>query len=300
MIFKKAFSCVACLSLTLGSVSLQAQAQVKAPALQNIREVASGTSEYSSPVWSPDGQKLLFTDHHNDALYIKDMAGNGSVKKIKSGQGIGYKARWTADGKGIVFYEKQTSSAGARSLVEKSIDVAGGRERVLSENTSKQANRTFSARKKSSIQVYINSETLKLEAKDGNGKPWVITKEEGQFYSPLVSPDGKSVIVNEGANMYLYSINGNGKRKNLGMGLPSSWLPDGSGILTFEDESKDGHSISGSELYFVAVSNGAKTKLTNTPDRIEMWADVSPDGKKVAFSDEKSGKIYVADLKLKK
>ncbi len=268
--------------------------------MQNVREVTSGTNEYSSPVWSPDGQRILFTDHHNDALYIKDVAGNGAVRKLKSGQGIGYKARWTADGKDIVFYEKQTSPAGARTLVEKSIAVSGGRERVLSEAKDTKANRTFSARKSPSLKVYINPETLKLEARKGNGEPWVITKEEGQFYSPLVSPDGKSVIVNEGANMYLYSIDGKAKRKNLGMGLPSSWLPDGSGILTFEDESKDGHSISGSELYFVAVSNGAKTKLTNTPDRIEMWADVSPDGKRIAFSDEKSGKIYVADLKIKK
>ncbi len=298
MIFKKTLSCLTYLSFSIGSVSLQAQAQ--GPALQNIREVTSGNVEYSSPVWSPDGQKLLFTDHHNDALYIKDIAGNGSVKKIKDGQGIGYKAMWTPDGKGVVFYQKQTTPTGSRTLVEKSIDVKGGRERVLSEDNSPKANRTFSARKSPTVKVYINPETLKLEARRGNGEPWVITKEEGQFYSPLISPDGKNVIVNEGANMYLYSIQGNARRKNLGIGLPSSWLPDGSGILTFEDESKDGHSVSGSELYHVAISNSAKTKLTNTPDRIEMWADVSPDGKRIAFSDEKSGKIFVADLKLKK
>ncbi len=300
MILKKTLSSLIYLSFSVGSVSLSAQAQAKEPVLKNIREVTSGKTEYSSPVWSPDGKKLMFTDHHNDALYIKEIAGNGSVQKIKDGQGIGYKARWTSDGKGVIFFEKITSPSGSRTLVEKSIDIKGGKERILSEDKSAKANRTFCAKKSPTLKVYINPETLKLEAKDGNGDPWVITKEEGQFYSPLVSPDGKMVIVNEGANMYLYSIQGNAKRKNLGVGLPSSWLPDGSGILTFEDESKDGHAISGSELYHVAISNSAKTKLTNTPDIIEMGADVSPDGKRIAFSDEKSGKIYVADLTFKK
>ncbi|MFC6996375.1 TolB family protein [Rufibacter roseus] len=298
MNLKRTLCCFTYLSLSIGSVNLQAQ--TLQPALQNIREVTSGNMEYSSPVWSPDGQKLLFTDHHNDALYITEIAGNGSVQKIKEGQGIGYKARWTPDSKSVIFYEQQTTVTGSRALVEKSIDVKGGRERVLSEDKSATANRSFSARKSPSLKVYINPETLKLEARVGNGTPWVITPEEGQFYSPLISPDGKKVVVSEGANMYLYSIDGKGKRKNLGVGLPSSWLPDGSGILTFEDESKDGHEISGSELYHIAISNSAKTKLTNTLDRIEMWADVSPDGKKIAFSDEKTGKIYVADLKIKK
>ncbi|MFC6996377.1 TolB family protein [Rufibacter roseus] len=296
MIFKTTLCYFTCLSLSLGSANLQTQE----PVLQNVREVTNGKIEYSSPVWSPDGRKLLFTDHHNDALYITEMAGNGSVQKIKTGQGIGYKARWAPDSKSVIFYEKQTTPTGSRKLVEKSIDVKGGRERTLSVDGSPKANRTFSAKKSPSLKVYINPETLKLEARNGEGEPWVITQEEGQFYSPLVSPDGKKVIVNEGANMYLYSIDGKGKRKNLGAGMPNSWLPDGSGILTFEDESKDGHHISGSELYYISISTSAKTKLTNTPDRIEMWADVSPDGKKIAFSDEKSGKIYVADLKIKK
>jgi Tol biopolymer transport system component len=295
MISFKTLRYLACLSLSIGSVNLQAQAQK--PSLQNMREVTSGNSEYSRPVWSPDGQKLLFTDNHNDALFIKEMAGNGPVKRLKNGQGIGYKATWAPDSKRIIFYEKQTTSSGGRVLVEKSIDMISCKERVLSENKSTKANRTFSARKSPSLKVYINPETLKLEARKGNGTPWVITKEEGQFYSPLISPDGKNVIVNEGANMYLYSINGNAKRKNLGVGVASSWLPDGSGILTFEDESTDGHALTGAELYHVATGSGAKTRLTHTPDRIEMWADVSPDGKKIAFADEKSGKIYVADLK---
>ncbi|MFC6997067.1 TolB family protein [Rufibacter roseus] len=293
MNLKTTLCCLTGLTFLTGSVSPPAQK----PVLQNIREITTGENEYSSPVWSPDGQKLLFTDHHNDALYIKEVAGKSNVQKIKSGQGIGYKARWTPDGKGVIFYEKKAALTGPGTLFEKSINIKGGRERILTETTSTKANRTFTSKKNPSLKVYINPETLKLEAREGEGEPWIITPEDGQFYSPLVSPDGKNVIVNEGANMYLYSIHGNAKRKKLGIGLPTSWLPDGSGILTFEDETKDGHTISGSELYHVAIQTNAKTKLTNTPDKIEMWADVSPDGKRITFSDEKSGKIYVADLK---
>ncbi|WP_298543718.1 hypothetical protein [uncultured Aquimarina sp.] len=255
--------------------------------------------EYSTPIWAPNGQKILFTDHHNDALFIVDLTNSNQIKKIKNGLGIGYLANWSADSQSIIFREKPEGELFG-NLIVKSLHLQTGKEKILNDIHPDNTNLSLRAKSNKNLIVYINLETLKLEAKEGmNGKPWVITQEKGQFYHPIISPDQMMVIVHEGPNIYLYSIYGKQDRKSLGMGLASSWLPDSSGIITFEDQSDDGHTISASDLFHIATDSAKKTRLTNSDDKIETWGDISPDGKRIAFSDEKTGRIFVADLTLK-
>ena len=275
--------------LLLTSTTLTAQ-------LRNVHPVTA-EGEYQAPVWSPDGEKLLFTGHHNDALFVLDLKGN-AVQKIKEGAGIGYLANWSKDGQSVI-YRTQADGHSYSDLKVKSLDLVSKKERELTNihpDDLKQA-RTTNGRAAPGVIVYINPETLKLEAKRGmNGKPWVITPEEGQYYHPIVSPDEQSVVVHEGAHLYVYPIDGSGKRKDLGVGLATSWKPDNSEVLTFEDHSSDGHHITDSELFLIDVRDQLKIQLTRSSDLIETWGDISPDGKKIAFSDEKSGRIFIADL----
>ncbi|WP_405205554.1 hypothetical protein [Aquimarina sp. LLG6339-5] len=255
--------------------------------------------EYSTPVWSPDGQKILFTDHHNDELFVVDLIHENKVTKVKHGQGIGYLANWSTDGESIIFKEKPKGGFFSEARV-KSINLQTKKETILNEIHPNSSKTGMSKKSNKNLIVYINQETLKLEAKKGiDGKPWVISKEKGQYYHPVVSPDQKSVIVHDGPMMYLYSIYNNQKRKELGVGIASGWLPNNEGVITFEDQSEDGHSVTASDLYFISTISLNKKQLTSTKDKIEMWGDVSPDGKRIAFSDEKSGKIFIADFNLK-
>ncbi len=268
--------------------------------LTNITPVTP-EGEYSTPIWSPNGEKILFTDHHNNALFVLSMKTDKKITKIKSAEGIGYMANWSADGKSVVFREKKEGNTFS-DLQVKSIQLDSKKESTL-KGVHPDNIKGFSYAKSNTknLIIYINQETLKLEAKEGiNEKPWVITKEEGQYYHPIVSPDQKMVVVHEGPTMFLYPIYKNEKRKELGNGLASGWFPDNSGIITFEDKSEDGHNVTSSELFFISAKSSAKTQLTTSDDLIEMWGNVSPNGKKIAFSDEKSGKIFVADLHLKK
>jgi Tol biopolymer transport system component len=271
--------------------------------LNNIRPV-SDKGVYTAPIWSPDGTKLLFTDQNYAKLYIMYVDNNHNIDEITSGQGIGYKARWTSNGDSVIFKEKKKGLGNTVQIEFKKIDISTKKmtiEKGLEPDNfymSQKVNGKNNARGGNTI-VYINHQTLKLEVKAGNnGTPRVISKEQGQFYHPLVSPDGKEVIVHEGANIYVYSVDGNAKRKDLGIGLANSWMPDGSGIITFEDKSDDGHVVSGSELYLIMINDSSKRQLTYTDDVIEIWPDVSPDGRKIAFADEKTGRIFIADINL--
>ena len=267
--------------------------------LTNVKPITSG-GDFSTPVWSPNGQKILFTNHENSTLFFVDLKKRNKVEKVKSAEGIGYLANWSADSNSIIFREKPEGGTFS-NLEVKSINLVSKKEKVLTgvhPDNTKMVTQTKSG---NHLVVYINQETLKLEAKQGKtGRSWVITKEDGQFYHPIVSPDQKYVVVHEGANMYSYPISGKGQRKHLGIGLASSWLPDSSGIVTFEDESEDGHDVSASELFYISAKSSKKIQLTATPNTIEMWGDISPDGKKIAFSDEKTGAIFIADFNLNK
>lgn len=274
--------------------AIKIEAQSK---LSNITPV-SPEGEFSTPIWSPDGKKIVFTDHHNDALFVVDITKSNTIQKVKSAQGIGYLANWSADSNSIIFREKPNETLFSE-LVVKSINLSTRKEKKLNEIHPDNTNTMRKLDHKNSIIVYINLETLQLEAKHGsNGKPWIITKENGQYYHPIISPDQKYVVVHEGPGMYLYAINGKEKRKYLGHGLASSWLPDSSGVVTFEDKSNDGHSISASDLFYISAKTTEKIQLTNSINSIETWSDVSPNGKKIAFTDEKSGRIFIADLNL--
>ncbi|WP_299257377.1 hypothetical protein [uncultured Aquimarina sp.] len=267
---------------------------VQSQTISNSRPITSN-GEFSTPIWSPDGQKILFTDHHNDALFVVDLS-NNNIKKIKNGQGIGYLSNWSADGKSVIFREKPEGGTFSDIQV-KSINLQTRKEATLKDV---HPNSTKTRTSNKNLIVYINQKTLKLEAKEGiNGKPWIISKEDGQFYHPIVSPDQKSVVVHDGPIIYKYTIYGDQERKELGVGIASGWLPDSKGVISFEDKSEDGHNVTASDLYFISTISLNKKQLTFTKDQIEMWGDVSPDGKRIAFSDEKSGRIFIADLKFK-
>ena len=248
--------------LLLTSMTLTAQ-------LRNVHPVTAA-GEYQAPVWSPDGEKLLFTGHHNDALFVLDLKGN-AVQKVKEGAGIGYLANWSEDGQSVI-YRTQADGHSYSDLKVKSLDLVSKKERELTNihpDDLKQA-RTTNGRAAPGVIVYINPETLKLEAKRGmNGKSWVVTPEEGQYYHPIVSPDEQSVVVHEGAHMYVYPLDGSGQRKDLGVGLATSWKPDNSEVLTFEDHSSDGHHITESELFLIDVRDQRKAQLTRSSDLIE-------------------------------
>ncbi|HRB71793.1 MAG TPA: hypothetical protein PK776_08085 [Flavobacterium sp.] len=248
---------------------------------------------FTNPVVSPDGTHALLTGEHFKGIYLLDLAKN-TVQKISDKDGSGYGYTWDRNNSTFYFKEKGDKEFFSQSRVY-AYDVATQRRELKDD-----INHTFLPSyqgKETPVVVYTNLMTLKIEAKDlATEKTWVITNDEGQFYNAILSNDGKKVAVHNGADIFVYDLNGKNKPVKVGTGIATGWSADDQFLLGFLDESEDGHSVSNSELYLFDTKAFKPRKITNT----EVFAEMFPSfyGKnKVLFTDDKTGRIFTSELK---
>lgn len=264
--------------------------------LEDLKAVSSSDGEeLSMPTWSPDGSMLLTATTHGSKLRLIDLKENNTLYTISEVRGSGFDASWSVDGTEVLYRHKDDERQShpeikSYSLTKKKFDRTN-----LNPNGLLSASKAVDAK---DPVVFINTETLGIEAhtKDETAC-WNITDDNKQYYRPLLSPDKTKLIIHNGPDMLLYAVDGSGLIQNLGTALASSWSPDGKYVLAFLDSSNDGHVISGSEMYLIDIEAGTTSLLTNTPDLNEMWPSWSPDGKQIAFEDEKTGTIFIANIK---
>ena len=299
--YKHVTVCIFCLCTTQ---FLAAQS----PRLSNIKAVTEGAQQYSRPSWSPDGTKLMFTTDHNNGIYVMNLRSK-VVSKIIDLPFIGYNATWDADSKSIQFQEKKESTTDNSTYYQtQRVDVDSKKILATNKIAARQMTGTSfptkstkpSEQSKSAetpIEAYINDE-LQLVVLEGEIEK-IVSNDDGGYYHPVISPDNTKVAVHKGSSIYVYSLTNQGPAVplNVGEGTASSWTPDSKSILAYMDESSDGHTIDNSELFLLSAVDGReKVQITNTENLAEMWPSLSPNGKKLAFSDELSGNIFIADF----
>ncbi|MGX7666204.1 hypothetical protein [Flavobacterium pedocola] len=272
-----------CATLLLG---LQFQAQE----LSKPREIAI-KGAYSNPVASPDGKYVLLTKEHNKGVYLLEMK-TKRITVVSDKDGSGYAYTWNKDSKTFYYKEKGEKAYFSDSKV-KAFSVTQKKAKPLNLNH----NFLPSFKGNSKKVVHTNPSTLKIEATDlESSKNWVVTNDEGQFYNAILSNDGTKVAVHKGADIYLYNVDGNDKGKYIGTGLATAWSKDDKYLIGFLDESKDGHSVSNAEILLFDVRTSKTIKLTTTENQIEMLPSLYGNNQ-VIFSDEKTGKLFVSQLK---
>lgn len=249
----------------LSNLNLKAQEYL----LSNIKEVGLENTFLTKPLWSPDGKKIACTGQNNRGLLVFDTE-NLQIDTLDKNVRLKSKPVWLRSGEIVVqkrnelaAYNRFKSASVAESDTILSVDTKA--KKVIAQNLQK--------------SIY-----------------WEITPEPNLFYNPLLSPDGRYVLVHLASDFYLYRSNGSGLVKRLGTGIASSFTADSRHVVYFLDESTDGHTISNSEIYILDIESGNSHILTQTPDILEMWPAVSPDGRQIAFINDSNGALFIADL----
>lgn len=246
---------------------------------------------YTNPLFSPTGEYVLLTGEHLKGVFLLNLSDN-SVKQISDKPGSGYSYSWDKSGDSFYFKERSEKDFVANSKVIN----YNLRDHYSKKVENMDHNFLPNFNGSTEIVVFTNLSNLKIEAKNlSSSKTWTVTNDEGQFYNAILSHDGKKVAVHNGADIYVYDIDGNSKGRKIGTGIATAWTEDNKNLIGFLDESEDGHTVSNSELYLFDVENARTKRITNTEVISEMFPTIHKD--KVIFADDKSGSLFIATLK---
>lgn len=291
--------------------------------LDNVKKLTNETVRFENPRWSPDGTLISFTGEGYDGLYV--MSQNGTnVRKLSDAASVGYMHQWSADSREILVRDTRwikgtegidrvhaawaiglngakvrlTSDAADMQPAAWRYDQSGAKSIVAPGVTKVQAQlqKMPTALLKTSAVANSNVSYIcdceQLIAVDANGNQRVLNV--GPSFCPATSPNGKMVAFNQNDDIIVMNLDGSGKRM-LTQGFNASWVNDSQ--IVFERTTDNGHEYLSGELYLINVDGTGRKALTATDNRIEMNPCVSPDGKRLIFTDNIDGQVYSADLK---
>lgn len=247
--------------------------------------------------WSPDEKKVLFQKNGDGTkTYLSNADGSGEIL-------MPFRvASWSADSKLLAYRQKMSNENSDIFLY----DVDSGDVRNLTNSEAFDADPSFSPDGRQ--VVFASSQNGDPEiysiAVDGSNLRR-LTFDPSIDAHPTFSPDGTQILFGshrdrENAELYLMNSDGSGSpvklinwdKSNETVGA-GSWSPDGTKIAFFSDRNgKD-------DVYVISAETIRPKLLLTNPDRNIHSFSISPDGRRIAYTEElpdKTGELKVREL----
>jgi Tol biopolymer transport system component len=302
-----------------------------------IKNIITLTFEnyYCSPIFSPDGKKIAFTNLNSKGLFIENVL-NKTQKKISDDDGAGFRFSWSPDSKKIVYLSRKAIN-GVPDFTIKLLDIETGKLTDLTVGGIGASMPAFTASKD---VIYSYKGTLiKRRIINGTiGKEEIIV-ENVPANIIIPSPKNDKLVIEDDNGIKIIDIDGKNKKNVIKNGendfacdakfsldgrnvmyantvgnkghlfvyvIKSGNITDlGEGIngqwlpdgrIIYCIASDNGRIITSSDLYTINSDGTDKIKITNTLNLIEIQPTLSPDYNSIVFRDDKTGSIYLADL----
>jgi hypothetical protein len=293
--------------------------------LASVHQVAT---EGLSPTVSPDGQWVLFSGPRLQGLTLVAAAG-GPARRITDEPGVGYKPAFSPDSKQIAYATREEDGSRQLRVIAREggspetvwkvgpgaaapfpyfsprgelLFVDGG-ERIRSRAAGKALTEAIPAPR---FVVRAGPDGLLLGGDVGvyttgpaGEKPRILLQGR-QYFDPVVSPDGTLALVRElgegGSDLWALE-SASGRSWRLGHFERGCVLPK-SGLVIAELNEDDGLMITRSELWAMGTDGSNAIKLSvpeaAMPHRVSCAQQID----RIAFTDEASGSLWVADVEV--
>ncbi len=259
-----------------------------------------------SPQISPDGQRIVYQrmgfdvmkDRETSALWMIDADGSHHRPLASAGQG----AAWSRDGRRIAYVAKTDGSAQIQMHW-----LEGGQDATITELTGSPSNLSWSPDGQwlaFTMRVPVDEPPLAKMPKAPKGAEWAAPVKV--IDRVVYRIDGGGYVDPGYTHVFVVATDGGAARqitrgKHNFDGRPA-WSANGKSVIVSANLNEDWeYQPAESELYRVAISDGAMTRLTTRkgPDGDPMF---SPDGRQLAwlgFDDKRhpyqATRLYVGD-----
>ena len=140
---------------------------------------------------------------------------------------------------------------------------------------------------------------LSLRANDDGSVPRRVLHSGIEYFNPRFSPDASKIVVGMESSgregRLIVTDLKSGKSSDIGIGCQPAWSPDGN-TLYFMDFENDSYNITASKLYARDLKREATARLFESREILITSPSVAPDGRSIAFVDEKNWDVSVAEL----
>jgi len=284
------FFCYACTSTTTENVEVETQTKENTEVAVSIpTEKTSAVvfieGDYSGFKFSKDGAISVFTNKGGDQLFVKKQDGN--IVTIAEGNSIGSNYDISEDG-AYVYYREKTPDY---KMYIQQYEIATGKKNTL-HHLSPYTD--LSSLSLSDTTYFLGGDNMQIMASNGIDT-WNLNEKQG-FYQIAVSPNLNYIYAHLSSFIYLIDVK-TGEAIQVGQGLACDWSFDGNYILGFKDETLDGHSISGSDLFVIDVATKKMSFITETSDRFEMNPSFKSEHE-IVYQDELNHQIYQKTIQL--
>ncbi len=252
---------------------------------------------YHRPIWSPDGEYVVFMSDRDGtwAIYSMDLESREAHRLTDDPNGEWY-PDWSPDGKRLAFW--RSDGKGTSQIYVLHLETH--RETAITSGPHGKYVPTWSPDGHHILYTYaVDGEPRQVwkSAADGTSSETLLAWEAGASEGRL-SPDGSKVAflsdLTSGGELYVADFDGSNRVQLTHDGTSLygvSWSPDGR-MLAFNSERDGSH-----DIYVVHADGTHRTRLTNHPgtDHLPMW---SPDGRKLLFTSERDDgeAIFVIDV----
>lgn len=267
------------------------------------------------PQFNNNNDKIIYTSSNYNGLSSYNLKNNETVL-ISSENGAGYKPIILEDNKFIL--RNFNIVDGRKNFTVYFKDFNSNKIEVIQKDKrdlfipSQFVNTNLIYLDESRIQIkelpiknLSKSNTISRAVYSKNDNLFLIEKDQNINISPL----GKGVYVWESISKdgerILFSFGNKGtfitdKEGQILLNIPEAhypkFSPDEQFILYMKDKD-DGYKYISSDLFIYSLKENKEYKLTETNDKIEMYADWSNDQTKIVFNTDK-GEIFIANIKL--